>query len=278
MLAKFYLQCQLKQLFILGMHEMKKRILLAGALFAACGAATAAEISYQLGVEAYHETYKETVDGAAFMKEEAPMLGLTGGVNFRFSPLDEVQVDGRYARGQSKYTGAYQGQPYGSLVNEDIDRLSWELSATYKRYVPEWDGVKLGLGLGHRYLEDRLDKYPGGYRRKNTLNYVTMGIERPTQFANGWTMTPAFRYKVLLDGEQKSDSQVNDLPSGMGYDLAVDFAKRNGKLEWVISPYLRTWHIKKSDSVYYLDSGLVYESYEPDNKTRELGVGLSVRF
>lgn len=261
---------------------MKYRMIAAGALLLGSTLAGAATVKYQLGVEAYRETYKETDAGQPFMKEEAPMQGLNGAVIIATSPLDEVVLDGRFARGKSDYTGAYQGNPYGSLQESDLKRRTWELGATYKRLVPDWDGAKLGLGFGTRYLEDRLDKYTGGYRRENTLNYLSFVLERPTQLEGGWSVNPAFRYKLLLNGTQKSHLTGGTLShsqnNGMGYDLSLEFAKTSGNTEWLITPFLRSWHIKTSESVYLVEGSTLYQTYEPDNTTKELGISLGVRF
>ena len=261
---------------------MNYRMIAASLLLAGSTVASAATVKYQLGAEVYNETYKETVDSQPFMKEEANMTGLNGAIIISTSPLDEVLLEGRYARGNSDYTGAYQGGQYGSLQNSGIESRTWEFGATYKRFIPDWDGVKLGLGIGTRYLEDHLDKYAGGYRRENTLDYATFVMERPTQLDGGWTMTPAFKYKYLLDGQQDSKLTSGTLThtqnKGSGYDLSLEFAKTSGKTEWLITPYMRTWHIKKSESVYVTDGVDVLETYEPDNKTKELGISIGMRF
>ncbi|SCK12087.1 hypothetical protein [Vogesella sp. LIG4] len=261
---------------------MNYRMIAAAALLLGSTVAGAATVKYQLGVEAYHETYKETNGGQPFMKEEAPMLGLNGAAIIATSPLDEVVLDGRFARGKSDYTGAYQGGQYGSVQLSDLKRHTWELGATYKHLVPDWDGAKLGLGIGTRYLEDRLDKYVGGYRRENTLNYLSFVLERPTQLSDGWSVNPAFKYKLLLNGTQKSHvsggTLTHNQDKGMGYDLSLEFAKTSGQTEWVITPFLRAWHIKTSESVYVVNNSTLYQTYEPDNTTKEIGISLGVRF
>ncbi|MEQ6291316.1 hypothetical protein ACFPAG_11940 [Vogesella sp. GCM10023246] len=254
---------------------MNYHMIAASLLLAGSTVASAATVKYQLGVEAYNETYKETVNSQPFMKEEANMTGLNGAIIISTSPLDEVLLEGRYARGNSDYTGAaQQADPYGSLKVSSIKRRTWEFAASYKRLVPDWDGVKLGLGIGSRYLEDHLDKTPTGYRRENTLDYAIFSMERPTQLDGGWSMTPAFKYKYLLDGQQDSKLTSGTLThtqnKGSGYDLSLEFAKTSGKTEWLITPYMRTWHIR--------DSEVVLDTYEPDNKTKELGINLGMRF
>lgn len=257
---------------------MKTPLIATALLLAAAPFATAATVKYQLGVEAYTESYKESQGGQPVMKEEANMTGLNAAVIIATSPLDEIVLDGRYASGKSDYTGALQGDPYGSLLIGDIKRMSWELGATYKRYIPEWDGVKLGVGLATRYLEDHLDKHPSGYRRENTLNYMSFVLERPTQLEGGWTMTPAFKYKYLLEGKQDSyltDGTLTHTQNrGKGYDLSLEFAKTSGSTEWTITPFMRTWHIRDSDVSYLNGDAYI----EPDNKTKELGINLGMRF
>ncbi|MTD33017.1 hypothetical protein [Paludibacterium denitrificans] len=92
-----------------------------------------------VGAEMYHENYHEEVDGSKFMQEEGWMYGVNGAATFHFSDEHGVKLSGRYARGSSDYTGAYQGQPYGSLTSNGQDRYVYELRGVYQN-TSSWDG------------------------------------------------------------------------------------------------------------------------------------------
>lgn len=265
---------------------MKKSFLAVSVMSVMSMAATAAEIvSYNVGAEVYNETYKEEVAGSDFMKEEAePMVGIYGGVTVKLNESHYLDFGARYAQGESDYTGAIQGQPYGSLKASGITRKTWELTAMHKTPVTLFgqSDVMFGAGVGYRYLEDQLDQLAGGYRRENQLVYGALGLEKTFKTTSEWAVTPKVTGKFLLKGTQKSKASTfnltHDQDEGYGVDLGVQFARKVGVNTFTIEPFYRMWDIAQSNTVYHdFGSGSVGTN-EPKNTTNEYGVKFGVKF
>lgn len=231
--------------------------------------------SFELGLEGYRETYKETVDNAPFMQEKAGMAGINAGVTFNFYDKHALKIQGRYAEGESDYTGAYQGDPYGSLTINGIDRRAGEIRAQYQYIGCQIAGIPLmpSVGLGRRQLVDKLEQAgSGGYRRKNTLNFATVGLESSFKLGAGWALNPKAGYNYVLNGTQRSGTFLeNKQNSGHGFEFAVEAEKKlSDNMAMKISPFYRYWHIAKSDEVF--------SAYEPKNTTKEVGLSVSMLF
>lgn len=255
---------------------MKKLSLALLVAFAASSsAAFAVESNYSVGLERYTELYEEFVPSEGkVMQEDADMRGIVGGLTLTLESGNQIAISARYAKGDSDYTGSYMGGSYGDAFLTDIDRTSYELGVSFKSTFAALGDTTLSAGLGHRYLEDELDKYAGGYRRENRLHFVTLGAERKFAVGSGWSLTPKAQYKYLLHGEQRSEVEgtiTNNQNHGRGFDLAVDVSHQFGAVALTVTPYLRTWDIQKSD----LFAG---GYYEPENQTKEAGFSVSARF
>lgn len=111
---------------------MNKIMVLAAGVFMAGQAAAEIRPEFTLGTEIYEETYLEWHQGRRFMKERASMKGITGDLRLEIDQQNAVRVTGRYAWGNSDYTGAYQGRPYGSLTLPGLSRRTWEVRSTYE--------------------------------------------------------------------------------------------------------------------------------------------------
>lgn len=266
---------------------MKKSLLMMSTILMVSGTAMASDVvSYHMGAEIYNEKYKEEVSGSDFMKEEAkPMVGIYGNALVRLNDAHFIDFGGRYAQGESDYTGAVMNQPYGSLTASGIDRKTWELTATHKTPINLFsqNDVMFGAGIGYRYLEDQLDKLNGGYRRENQLVYGALSLEKSYATSYDWTVTPQVTGKFLFKGTQKSKSGgyslIHDQDEGYGVDLSVQFEKKVGINTVTIEPFYRMWEIGKSNTVNVFVPGLgVTPTYEPENTTKEFGVKLGVKF
>lgn len=265
---------------------MKKSLLAVSVMSVMSMSAMAAEIvSYNVGAEVYSETYKEEVAGSDFMKEEAqPMIGIYGGATVKLNESHFLDFGARYAQGESDYTGAYQGQPYGSLTTSGITRKTWELTAMHKTPVKLFgqSDVMFGAGVGYRYLEDQLDQMTGGYRRENQLVYGALGLEKTFKTASAWEITPKATGKFLLKGTQKSKASTfnitHDQDEGYGLDLSVQFAHKVGVNTFTVEPFYRMWHVAQSNTVYYDFGSGPQGTNEPKNTTNEFGVKLGMKF
>lgn len=256
------------------------------ATFGLLSAASAAELSYSVGGGVYKETYREKDnDGTAFMKEEANMAALNG--RLRWAPGNQehaLTVSGEYARGNSDYTGAYQGQPYGSLSISNLSRHKVTLGLDYVITWPELAGVQTGFGLTYRQLTDRLDEGgTGGYKRVNELSLANFSLARSYKIG-GVQATPRVGFNYLLNGRQYSYVLVNggkvrnkqDEGYGMFFEVDTTWNVNQGSV--TVTPYFRQMNIAKSDVVAVNSGGSLVGLSEPKNITRELGVNVRYNF
>lgn len=238
--------------------------------------ATSNDQKLSIGVTRYSELYEEFVDGKKFMQEKSSnMTGVEIEYERALSANSKFSLKAGYATGTSTYTGAYTGGNYGDLIVSGLDRSKFELESNYKTTFAALQNLTLGAGLGYRHHEDHLEQAgPGGYNRRNNRLYATIGMERIFTAGSGVTVTPAVQYKQILWSVQSSDIgnyTENTQHSGNGVDVAIAMAFQGEKMNFVFTPYYRTWNVKKSD---VSPDG----SYEPKNKTRELGITAALQF
>jgi hypothetical protein len=246
------------------------------------------EQQVKVAAEFSHITYKEPDFDVT---EKGPFLGLYGAYDFRpeslrYWPVNVFHLDGHFNFGLIKYTS-----PDGWIKN-------------VKDYMVEprlWLGRDIPLvslstitpygGIGYRFLYDHLGEASdvGGYDRRSQYLYVPVGFELTTQMVEGWQLTFNPEYDILIHGWQTSyysqaDSDLPDLnnPQTKGYGLrgSIDMIKKMDRVNFMISPYVRYWHIKQSKTTTAINqsSGLGLVGFEPENKSAEYGVRLGVQF
>lgn len=232
--------------------------------------------TYEWGVTAHRESYREFDSKGKLMQEIAQMTGIKGSLTRTLGDTGgQVVLTGEYAAGRADYTGSYIGGQYGDLAITGLRRSLFEATGTYKQTSPMWRGVTAGVGLGYRQLVDNLqDAGPGGYKRTNDRVYLSLGVERTIEL-NRWTVTPGVQYKHLLASRQTSDLQggvtVNQ-HDGYGAEASVAVHYKGDGYKSVITPFVRIWDIQ--DSAIDGRTGL----YEPRNKTKEVGLSVAVQF
>lgn len=234
--------------------------------------------TFTLGATTYRETYTEHIGGSKVMQEQATMLGVQGSVARAFAHGGKAVLSGSFASGESDYTGSYQAGSYGDVRIGDLDRYAITAELEYKLGSRDWNDIVFGAGVGYRRLVDRLDQAgPSGYKRENDRVFLSFSMER--QFAAGdWTFTPKAKYKHVVWGAQHADLYggiTMKQDKGYGTELALAISHKNAWHGLTVTPYLRTWDIKESKSVRVTPSAV---AYEPRNKTKEIGVTLSMSF
>lgn len=238
---------------------------------------------FEIGTEVYQETYKETVNGRDFMQEKATMYGVTGTAGLQLNQQHALKFTGRYAQGKSDYTGAFQGQAYGTLQRNGQDRRTYELRGTYEYTTPMFgQNITPSIGLGYRNLIDKLDQIgAGGYKRESEYTFLALGLESKFVFeGNKLSLTPKFVYNYLLQGTQHSyltsGTVDNKQKNGNGFELSAAFAYTlQDKSVVKITPFYRYWSISDSERTYV--SSTTY-FIEPKNKTDEFGINLTYAF
>jgi len=265
--------------------EMKKLAFLLIAVAAPASAWAADTMPQaQLGIEGYHESYHETVDGASFMTEKARMLGLTMALREDVNDKgDSFLLRGRYAWGSADYSSA-SGQ-YSGLNRKNFDfslvyQHAFALSAT--TLTPEF-------GIGYRRLDDHLEQSGwGGYARNSMYSYLLFGISSRNNINADWMVSPRLAYKYMLAGSQESQlgnissscsNLSNRQKNGYGYEANLAFDRKLESGNYLtLAPYYRYWHIKDSDTATAVCGNWVIYGMEPHNTTTEVGMNLSYSF
>lgn len=249
------------------------------ALSAAVGAQAARPVEFTVGTEYYNENYREYINGTErLMRQKGNMWSINSGVKYRFNEHHAAKLEGRYSRGKTDYTGAYQDGNYGSVTLADAPRRAYDVRALYEYTHPVREGIDVvvGGGLGHRVLRDlstRVD--PSDYDRKNKTTYAQinagMNIALPGQFE----VSPRVAYNHMLRGRQESYLQsrtdIHKQSGGKGIEIDIPFSKKfanESKLS--MGPFYRGWKV--------FDSTTDNDTYEPKNYTHEAGVKVQYSF
>lgn len=234
--------------------------------------------TFEVGTGYYKETYDEDVDGSKVMQQKADMVSVFGSIRSPLTKSISTSLRGEYAFGDSSYTGAYQGGQFGDVHVTGIGRKRIEVNGNVHYHPKNMGGLEFTGGLGYRQLTDNLHKVAGGYKRINELVYLQLGVNKTFALNQDWSVTPAVMVKHVVRGNQFSaiengmDFKQN---SGQGLDLSVKFAKKMaGKSAMTIEPFLRSWHMKKSEDRL----GWAGTYFEPKNKTKEVGINVAWHF
>ena len=275
----------------------------------------AARHKYEVAVERYGYTYRETVDGAQFMRINGYYNGLL--LAYTFRPLDVdalsqaminvLRAEFRFAAGSVDYTGS------GSWSG--LKDSTYELRAIVGHDFSVDPTVKITpyAGLGYRYLNNGGEAMPSrvidgqpyysGYNRESTYYYVPVGVNAQKDFAGGYGLGLNLEYDYWYAGRQVShledmqdmggvnagyDPLINRQRDGFGWRGSVKFSKDFPRMRLSVEPYYRYWKVQQSDIQFLTKGGQLvpvpgfpgyYEAgQEPDNITREIGVRMGVQF
>ncbi len=237
----------------------------------------------ELGTEIAHITYKEP----GVMKEKGMMYGIVGSYAYHDNVM--LKAEGNFSYGQVKYDGGLSdGTPY---TTDGIDDYLLELRGLvgYDFSIGESMIFTPYVGLGYRYLYDRLGKDPYGYDRESNYLYSPIGIAATIPLRKGWSIGPTVEYDIFLHGWQVShfedlnpiyDTVVNDQKKGYGIRGSLKIQKKAKKLDFLIEPFVRYWNIKQSETsaITILGTYVVGYGWEPKNNSTEIGCKLAVHF
>jgi len=263
---------------------------------------------FEWSFERHSYLYKETVDGAEFMRTEGSFQGILLSYTFRPLDLDSFtdiidnlyRLELRYARGEVDYTG--------SGTWDGLKDYMYEVRAVAGREFNVNPSLQITpyLGLGYRYLNNGLDQIPAqeidgqqfvsGYNRESTYYYLPIGVDVYQQLAGGWGIGGNLEYDLWIKGEQAShledmedaqgvnagiDPLYNDQKSGFGLRGSLKIDKSFARVKLGIEPYYRYWKVSDSQpNVVTAGSGMqiVGGGLEPRNTTQEIGVKVGVKF
>ena len=206
-----------------------------------------------------------------------PVLYTAGSRNWEIASelVDTWQLlyTAEVTRGWVNYSGS-------GRLDKDYYKFRGETYAGYR-----WDNLTPIIGLGYRWLYDD----SGG----KTSSTGALGYDRQSQYFympaggifdldQGIKIKGQFNYLItgkqtsfLSDVEGFSDVE-NDQSSGWGVDFTVDYKITDNTSFY---SFYRYWNIEKSDtSVGSFPGVLIFEAFEPANKTTEAGIGIAYKF
>jgi hypothetical protein len=243
------------------MAQCISRILRASIISTALCTASAAAFAdppdnaYSLGVEGFHDRYREPQDDATLRSGYG---SITGGYTHNWDSIFGA-IDGRASYGRATFSAPGAGD-VGTMP-----QWEYELRARGGVSLPFADGtLSPYIGIGAR---DYNDEEKGtttslgvpGYDTRVWQFYIPVGATYAYATPGGWTFTPTLEYDQFLYGTL--DSRLQNIPGG-GYSETTNtqnegFGVRGecmvGRKEpgfaWEAGPFLRYWNIRGSDSV-----------------------------
>lgn len=196
-----------------------------------------------------------------------------------------VQVQGRYAQGETDYDGALMdGTPY-TISGIDATTYEFRVLGGYAFSVTDTSYTAFFIGFGYRYKDDDASFDPAGYTRESTYRYVPLALRHHRESASGLQWTFSFEYDLFLSGEQVSDLRPfggpqlkNTQNDGFGLRAAAALSGELGNVGWTVEPFVRYWDIDDSDIVIVRSAEGMGAFLEPENDTLELGVSVRLVF
>ncbi|MBL8012207.1 MAG: autotransporter outer membrane beta-barrel domain-containing protein [Candidatus Omnitrophica bacterium] len=224
------------------------------------------------------------------MQETGFMIGVTGEFDAHFNTGLMLGADGSLAGGLVDY----ESNGTGSIDNVGDAMAELRGKIGYDFQLSETARLTPYVGAGYRYLSDMLGGEvsttgAGGYDRSSQYFYLPIGASVSLGLQSGWSTGLNVEYDFFIKGQQRSD--LGDVVSGLdtvkhdqdeGYGLraSVDFSKKLNNFELTISPFVRYWNIKQSDTkaITYSGTPIGVVSYEPKNNSTEIGMMVGVRY
>lgn len=245
------------------------------------------EHSFQVGLET---SYIEYTESSLDVEESGAMAGIYGIYDGRPSVwqdsiINVVHLDAHLNYGQVDYKGS------GEINN--IDDYMFEPKIWIGKDFPLSGATRVTpyVGFGYRFLFDDLGGKISstgavGYDRLSQYIYLPVGFQLAVQAGQGWQLGFNAEYDFFIHGWQTSYlSNISGFPDitnqqdkGYGLRASFDIAKAMNNFNFVISPYVRFWHIDDSDTATATGSLFQVSGYEPENKSTEIGVRLGLQF
>ena len=235
----------------------------------------------EIGLQSYWYKYEEEVDGDFFMSTTGQKYGLslTGIKNVGNDVY--VVADIRCATGDVEYKSAsgigdVSDHMYEARLLVGAEKLTHEIL---------WSSF---IGVGYRYLfNDLRDLGSGGYRRESQYIYIPIGITHRFRVHHNSRISTTLEYDYLVQGKQKSyisdvgpayaavfGDPVNDQNHGHGIRFSTSYEEEH----WSAGVFFNYWKIEDSDMNVYIVLPDIIGIYEPENKTKEIGLQIKYRF
>jgi hypothetical protein len=268
---------------------MKKSVMTLAAAVCAAMVVTAAEAQtrpgFEVGAEVLDYGNRERFEGETVAKDDGRFIGFTVGYTKKFGAtflrgrmsVDLGSVDYRSDDGETRLDDVSQG----------IGQLEVHIGRDFT--VRSGATITPFAGLASRYLTDESggeETENGflGYDREVRYRYVPLGVAAAFPLRRRAMLTVSGQYNWLVGGNVESHfSEIDpefpdvsvDLNDGSGYELSAMLAVPIGRHRLSFGPFVRSWKIDQSET-FVLDEEL--ELFEPDNRTREVGVRVTFAF
>lgn len=236
--------------------------------------------SFDIGLEAFYKEYKEP----DVMNEKGMMYGL--GLAYTYHDKAMFKASLLIAYGEVDYENS------GKL--DGIPDQHWELRCLlgYDFIIDPTFYITPYIGLGYRFLRDDSSGMitttgARGYNRESNYWYSPVGIALIKILPEGWTISAEAEFDYLWFGKQKSylsDASAllpdieNDQDQGYGLRGSIRIEKKFVYTSFFVEPFVRYWHISRSDDTIVAGSGLFVYGYEPKNNTTEIGAMVGLKF
>lgn len=196
-----------------------------------------------------------------------------------------------YLAGTLNYTSATTG------VADRSEFDTWEPRLIVGYYPPLTDQysitsrILLYSGVAFRWTNGSVSSpVMRWYDRSSTYVYMPIGISLNRNFNSRWYMGATAEIDIFLwgwhdhdfseGGKNKNwDNTRTNISSGYGYRVSLEFLKDFVEFAVGIEPFIRYWHIDKSETsgVYY-NYQRVGEIAVPENTTIETGANIVWKF
>ncbi|MBF0503886.1 MAG: hypothetical protein HQL14_02170 [Candidatus Omnitrophica bacterium] len=250
--------------------------------------------TFEIAPETSYISYRESVEGATFVKEKGAMNGLNAnytlhlpeGESLYSQILSFSRFEGRFSYGKIEYMGSNDFKGIDDYMAEvrtlfGKDYHIKKISTTLTPYV----------GFGYRSLFDSFyEDKPGGYARWIQYLYIPTGAEVTTEMKNGWSISVkgeydffAYGYVTSYLGKMGLGDVSNPQKHGYGLKGSLKVVKRFKYFNLFLEPFVRYWHIKDSNfewsTPFYIGSTRFHiGGTEPDNTSTEIGGRVGIEF
>lgn len=246
----------------------------------------------EMGTEISHIVYKEPIFD---LKNRGEMYGIYGVYTYRpnkeeiFSNdvITMYRLDAKISFGQMDYSstsGTISGIEDYLFELRGVMGYDWAISN-------DWLATPY-FGFGYRRLSDDSSGKTSslgasGYGRVANYVYIPIGLEISHQLNKAWRVGATGEFDWFLWGRQESflsdaDSSLPDLINeqkrGLGLRGSLKVLKEGDKVNFLVEPFVRYWHLSDSKTVVAAGSGVVIAGLEPNNNSTEMGIKAGVQF
>jgi hypothetical protein len=229
-----------------------------------------ATLGLEVAVKSAHTQYEEPK-----MTDYGMLDGFGLSYTYDFAP-GSIRGEFDYLAGDITYDGQYQsGEKVTSASHNYLSntRVFWSAKIDSESAV----NYSWLAGLGVRQLHEKTEG-TGTYTRNIQYIYLPVGFSADTELARSWTFGGRAEYDLLLVGHadtRTSEAGFGDEDrdykqgGGFGYRFSANLKKDFGRWAAKLEPYYEFWHVGDSEKI---SEGNGWVSYEPDNKTTQIGL------